>query len=112
MPCRTAPALTGPETARASSFSTCLLPNQQSFPVVTRAYLNNRHVCDGGDVGCRFRRIACSNMSILQGLPTTRCAQIAPSLRVAARTGVCFVALLDPIDIGSSSRALHPSRPG
>jgi hypothetical protein len=25
-------------------------------------------------------------MSILQGLPTTRCAQIAPSLRVAART--------------------------
>jgi hypothetical protein len=51
-----------------------------------RAYLDSRHVCDGGDVGCSFRRISRSNMSILQGLPTTRCAQIAPSLRVAART--------------------------
>ena len=45
-------------------------------------------------MGCSSRRRARSNMSILQGFPTTKCAQIAPSLRVAARTGVCFVARL------------------
>src|SRR3990170_2910648 len=74
-----------------------------------RAYLNDRHVCDGGDVGCSFRRIARSNMSILQGLPTTKCAQIAPSLRVAATTGVCIVARLDHIDIWPAPCASHPS---
>src|SRR5688572_18596870 len=75
-----------------------------------RTYFIYRHVCDGGDVGCSFRRIARSNMSILQGRPTTRYAPArslrdrvlslpqwarngrrpllsAPSLRVAARTG-------------------------
>ena len=31
-----------------------------------------------------------SNMFDVQGFPTKKCAQIAPSLRVAARTGVCF----------------------
>jgi hypothetical protein len=77
-----------------------------------RAYLDSRHVCDGGDVGCSFRRITRSNMSILQGLPTTRCAQIAPSLRVAARTGACFVARLDPIDIGPAPCVAHSFRPG
>jgi len=73
-----------------------------------RAYLNSRHVCDGGDVGCSFRRRTRSNMSILQGFPTTKCTPerslrdrghslpqwarngrwpllSAPSLRVAAR---------------------------
>src|SRR5712691_8738271 len=84
--------------------------------------LNNRHVCDGGDVGCSSRRRARSNMSILQGLPTKKCAPEqafvpalryfaqgrratpswplcgAPSVRVVARTGVCFVARLDHID--------------
>src|SRR5215831_1158236 len=46
---------------------------------LTRTYLNDRHVCDGGDVGCRSRRRARSNMSILRGFPTKRCAQSAPS---------------------------------
>ena len=32
--------------------------------------------------------------------------------RVAARTGVCFVARLDPIGIGPAPCASHPSRPG
>jgi len=77
--------------------------------IVTRTYLNNRHVCDGGDVGCSFRRRTRSNMSILQGFPTPKCTPerslrdrgrslpqwarngrrpllSAPSLRVAART--------------------------
>src|SRR5262245_2492436 len=63
-----------------------------------RTYFITRHVCDGGDVGCRSRRRARSNMSILRGLPTKRCAQSAPSLRVAARTVVCIVARLDHID--------------
>ena len=87
-------------------------------------------------MGCSFRRIARNNMSILQGLPTTKCAPEqalaparppsspwavsngdqpllnAPSLRVVARTGVCFVARLDPIDIGPVPCASHPSRPG
>ena len=71
-----------------------------------------RHVCDGGEMGCRSRRRARSNMSILRGLPTKRCAQIAPSLRVAARTVVCCVTLLDHIDICPSSGALHTVRPG
>ena len=72
-------------------------------------YLNPRHVCDGGDVGCSSRRRIRSNRSILQGFPTPKCAPeqalapalpssspwavsngdqpllIAPSLRVAAR---------------------------
>src|SRR5688572_3290613 len=103
--------------------------------IMTRTYFIYRHVCDGGDVGCRFRRIVRSNMSILQGRPTTICAperslcdrgaypcQIGaqrrkpllstPSLRVAARTVGCCVTLLDPIDIGPWSGALHPVRPG
>src|SRR5687767_7666161 len=45
-------------------------PRRREF----RTYFIYRHLCDGGDVGCSFRRIARSNMSILQGLPTTRCA--------------------------------------
>ena len=49
-------------------------------------------------MGCSSRRRARSNMSILQGFPTKKCVQIAPSLRVAARTGVCVVARLDHID--------------
>src|SRR5262249_37207702 len=40
---------------------------------VARTYFIYRHVCDGGDVGCRSRRRA-RNMSILRGLPTKRCA--------------------------------------
>jgi hypothetical protein len=44
--------------------------------------------------------------------PDKESAQIALSLRVAARTVGCCVALLDPIDIGPSSGALHPVRPG
>src|SRR5688572_13809427 len=79
---------------------------------MTRTYLNSRHVCDGGDVGCSSRRRVRSNMSILQGLPTKKCAQSAPSLRVAARTVVCCVTLLDHIDIWPSSGALHTVRPG
>src|SRR5215813_3047014 len=71
-----------------------------------------RHVCDGGDVGCRSRRRARSNMSILRGLPTKRCAQSAPSLRVAARAVVYCVTLLDHIDIWPSSGALYTVRPG
>src|SRR5215470_15200213 len=98
----------------------------------TRTCFITRHVCDGGDVGCRSRRRARSNMSILQGLPTKRCAPEqafmpailhlaqgrrtagetrvcgAPSLRVAARTVGCCVTLLDNIDILPSSGALHP----
>src|SRR5262245_20830281 len=77
-----------------------------------RTYLNIRHVCDGGDVGCSSRRRARSNMSIFRGLPTKKCAQSAPSLRVAARTVGCCVALLDHIDIWPSSGVLHPARPG
>jgi hypothetical protein len=50
-------------------------------------------------------------MSILQGFTTTKCAQIDPSLRVAARTGVCVVARLGNIDILPAPRASHPSRP-
>jgi len=48
-------------------------------------------------------------MSIFRGPPTKKCAQIAPSLRVAARTVGCIVALLDHIDIWPSSGALHPT---
>src|SRR5262249_47096000 len=77
-----------------------------------RTYLIYRHVCDGGDVGCRSRRRARNNMSILYGLPTKGCALFAPSLRVAARTVGCCVALLDHIDIWPASGALHPVRPG
>src|SRR5262245_48296550 len=44
-----------------------------------RTCFMTRHVCDGGEVGCRSRRRVRSNMSILRGLPTKRCAQIAPS---------------------------------
>jgi len=79
---------------------------------IARPCLNDRHVCDGGDVGCSSRRRARSNMSILQGFPTKKCAQSAPSLRVVARTGVCFVARLDHIDIWPAPCASHPSRPG
>src|SRR5215831_13204056 len=95
-------------------------------------YFITRHVCDGGKVGCSSRRRVRSNMSILRGLPTKRCAPeqalaacasstcpralsngigpllSAPSLRVAARTVGCCVALLDHIDIWPSSGALHP----
>src|SRR5688572_25871442 len=101
-----------------------------------RTYLNSRHVCDEGDVGCSSRRRVRSNMSILQALPTKKCAPEqafvpallnlpqgrratatmrvcgAPSLRVAARTVVCCVTLLDHIDIWPSSGALHTVRPG
>ena len=73
-------------------------------------------------MGCSSRRRARRNMSIFRGLPTTKCAPEralvpallhlaqgrrttsswtlcgAPSLRVAARTGVCVVAQLDHID--------------
>ena len=62
-------------------------------------------------MGCNSRRRARSNMSVLQGFPTKKCAQIAPSLRVAARTVSCCVALLDHIDIWPASGALHPVRP-
>ena len=41
-----------------------------------------------------------------------KCAQIAPSLRVAARTVVYCVTLLDHIDIWPSSGALYTVRPG
>ena len=75
-------------------------------------------------------------MSILRGPPTKKCAPkqalvpallhraqgrrttgrmrvcVAPSLRVAARTVGCIVALLDHIDIWPSSGASHPVRPG
>jgi len=44
--------------------------------------------------------------------PTKKCAQIAPSLRVVARTVSCVVAFLDHIDIWPSSGASHPVRPG
>ena len=87
-------------------------PSLSLSPMLPGTYLNHRHVCDGGDVGCSSRRRARSNMSILQGFPTTKCAQIAPSLRVAARTGVCVVARLDHIDIWPAPCASHPSRPG
>jgi hypothetical protein len=79
---------------------------------LTRTYFIYRHVCDGGDAGCSSRRRARRNMSIFRGTPTKKCARIAPSLRVAARTVGCVVALLDHIDIWPSSGALHPVRPG
>src|SRR5262249_36054359 len=99
----------------------CLILPAQTFrptgfvrhcPDESRTCFITRHVCDGGDVGCSSRRRVRSNMSILRGLPTKKCAQIAPSLRVAARTVGCCVTLLDHIDIWPSSGALHPVRPG
>ena len=54
---------------------------------VGRTYFMYRHVCDGGEVGCRSRRRARSNMSILRGLPTKRCAQIARPLRGCGQDG-------------------------
>ncbi len=91
-----------------------LVELEQRVPRFTliRTYFMYRHVCDGGDVGCSSRRRARRNMSIFRGSPTQKCAQIAPSLRVAARTVGCIVALLDHIDIWPSSGALHPVRPG
>jgi hypothetical protein len=70
-----------------------------------RTYFINTRVCDGGDVGCSSRSKFAAIPRVLQGLATTKCAQIAPSLRVAAKTGACIVALLAHIrDMGCTSR--------
>jgi hypothetical protein len=45
----------------------------------------NPRVCDGGGAGCGFRSKAAAISRVLQGFATTKCARIAPSLRVAAR---------------------------
>ena len=51
-------------------------------------------------------------MSILRGTTTTKCAHVAPSLRVMTRTRVCCVASLAKIDIFAALRSLHPSCSG
>jgi hypothetical protein len=42
-------------------------------------------------MGCSSRRANAAISRILQGSPTTKCAQSAPSLRVAAKTRACVV---------------------
>jgi hypothetical protein len=37
-----------------------------------RTYLNNRRVCDGGDVGCSSRRASAEISRILQGSPSSK----------------------------------------
>lgn len=60
---------------------------------INRTYFINPSVCDRGDAGCGFRSKASAIPRVLQGFATTKCAGIAPSLRVAAKTGACSVAL-------------------
>ena len=60
----------------------------------------------------QFEEEARSNMSILRGMTTTKCAHVAPSLRVMARTRVCDVASLANIDIFAALHSLHPSSSG
>ena len=67
----------------------------------TRACLNNIHVCDGSMWDAVLGAESAAISRILQGLATTKCAQIVPSLRVVAKTGVCVVPSLANIrDIG------------
>ena len=101
-------------------------------PVNYGTYLNPRHVCDGGDVGCSSRRRARSNMSILQGFPTKKCAPKQacppPPKHTTGRTCAPSLGLrpgrasasLPGLSTGCSNLirerpapcASHPSRPG